>query len=230
MFYRYGVYFVPHASDPLRMRASQWLGWDNVFCQKMPCPTGLDAKRWQRLTAKPRIYGFHATLQPPFYLRDMSQFDVLCEIINEVAVRTHVVKTDLILVRDHDFVAFRPRQAEGHGPLRELSSSLVESIRSLREMPSEAEMAKRRSAGLSPRQDDYLCRFGYPYVMDEFFFHMTLSSRLNSSDDEVLPYVQDFLGADSWSTTLTDIALVGSDKFGFFRVIKRFPLLMKTHS
>ena len=33
-------------------------------------------------------------------------------------------------------------------------------------------------AALTPRQRDYLDRWGYPYVFEEFRFHMTLTGRL----------------------------------------------------
>jgi hypothetical protein len=38
-----------------------------------------------------------------------------------------------------------------------------------------AELEKRRTAGLSARQEELLSVWGYPYVMDEFRFHMTLT-------------------------------------------------------
>lgn len=37
------------------------------------------------------------------------------------------------------------------------------------------------AAGLSPRQVELLDRWGYPYVMDQFRMHMTLSDPLNES-------------------------------------------------
>jgi 2'-5' RNA ligase len=41
--------------------------------------------------------------------------------------------------------------------------------------------ARRNPDKLAPRQRDYLDRWGYPYVMDEFRFHMTLTGRLNET-------------------------------------------------
>ena len=37
---------------------------------------------------------------------------------------------------------------------------------------------------LTPRQRDYLDRWGYPYVMEEFRFHMTLTGRLDTARRE----------------------------------------------
>jgi hypothetical protein len=40
--------------------------------------------------------------------------------------------------------------------------------------------ARRNPSALTPRQCDYLDRFGYPYVMEDFRFHMTLTGRIGA--------------------------------------------------
>jgi hypothetical protein len=55
----------------------------------------------------------------------------------------------------------------------------VRGMDGLRAPPTEAELAKRRAATLSARQGELLERWGYPYVFDEWFFHMTLTRRLS---------------------------------------------------
>ena len=45
--------------------------------------------------------------------------------------------------------------------------------------PSPDELARRRQANLSLAQDAHLRRWGYPYVLDQFHFHMTLTARLS---------------------------------------------------
>jgi len=40
---------------------------------------------------------------------------------------------------------------------------------------------RRNPDQLSQRQRDYLERYGYPHVLDDFHFHMTLSQQLNDS-------------------------------------------------
>src|SRR5262249_2220033 len=46
---------------------------------------------------------------------------------------------------------------------------------------TDADRARRNPARLTPRQRDYLERWGYPYVMEEFRFHMTLTGRLEAN-------------------------------------------------
>ena len=54
--------------------------------------------------------------------------------------------------------------ATGYAPLRGLAP---------------AELARRRKAGLTPNQDAHLTRWGYPYVFDEYRFHITLTDSLS---------------------------------------------------
>jgi hypothetical protein len=48
------------------------------------------------------------------------------------------------------------------------------------------ELRRRRSAGLSAYEDALLMRWGYPYVLDRFRFHLSLTGSLaETSQDEV---------------------------------------------
>ena len=42
----------------------------------------------------------------------------------------------------------------------------------------EAELARRRAADLTQRQEDLLLRWGYPYVLEQGRFHLTLTGRV----------------------------------------------------
>ncbi|TKA95193.1 DUF1045 domain-containing protein, partial [Cereibacter changlensis] len=44
------------------------------------------------------------------------------------------------------------------------------------------EIARRRPERLSPRQRGYLADWGYPYVMEEFRFHLTLTGDLPEAE------------------------------------------------
>jgi hypothetical protein len=71
--------------------------------------------------------------------------------------------------------------------LEGLAADCVEAFEPYRAPLDEAEIARRRAAALTPRQDGYLLRYGYPYVLDEFRFHMTLTERLQAAErDQVL--------------------------------------------
>ena len=49
---------------------------------------------------------------------------------------------------------------------------------------------------LTARQDAMLVRWGYPYVFDTWFFHMTLTRRLSAEEKRVfMPAAEAHLGA-----------------------------------
>ena len=122
------------------------------------------------------------------------------------------------------FLALRP---EGDAnALSDLAAACVEGLDDFRAPAPEAELEQRRKAGLSPAQEAHLQRWGYPYVMDQFRFHITLSRRL--SDDEAAP-------AEAWLREhldpmlprpfhIPDMALVGEGPDGRFRMIHRYTL------
>src|SRR5882757_10366349 len=74
------------------------------------------------------------------------------------------------------FLALVP---EGRCPeLQDLADRCVVEFDEFRRPADEAELARRRAAGLSPRQDELLMRWGYPYVLEEWRFHLSLTGRI----------------------------------------------------
>jgi hypothetical protein len=88
-------------------------------------------------------------------------------------------------------------------------------------------LARRRKAGLSDAQEALLRRWGYPYVMEEFRFHLTLTGAL---DDRTRSRVRDALAGPVADLTtapfrLDALALFGDPGGGApFRLLRRFPL------
>ena len=61
--------------------------------------------------------------------------------------------------------------------------------------PGEQDLASILEAGLTPRQVELLLRSGYPYMFEEWQFHVTLTRRLAPEERaEVLPAVAAWLG------------------------------------
>ena len=80
---------------------------------------------------------------------------------------------------------------------------------------------------LTPRQRDYLDRWGYPYVFEEFRFHMTLTGRLPAERREpVVAMLRERFAATGIGPLAIDaIALCRQDNPNSrFRVIGRWPL------
>ena len=80
----------------------------------------------------------------------------------------------------HGFLALR--ETEPCAPLQALADACVEGLDGYRASPSEAELAHRRKAGLTDAREEMLVRFGYPYVLETWFFHMTLTRRLSADE------------------------------------------------
>ena len=105
----------------------------------------------------------------------------------------------------HGFLALR--ETVPCPPLQALADACVEDLDRFRAPPSEAELARRRRASLTTQQDAMLVRFGYPYVLETWFFHMTLTRRLSPEKREYLPAARNGTSHRRWASPrlVTDI-------------------------
>jgi hypothetical protein len=94
-----------------------------------------------------------------------------------VLARAPVTIPSLEVRRLGGFIAVVP--TEPSAALADLAAATVAALDPFRAPPSEAELARRRKARLSDRQEALLMKWGYPYVMEEFRFHLTLTGRLD---------------------------------------------------
>jgi putative phosphonate metabolism protein len=174
---RHAVYFTPSPGTPLHELGSTWLGRDVVTGQSLPQPD----PSLHGLTDDARRYGFHATLKPPFALKPGSKLSSLEVALRGLANQHHVIVAGPLQIKELDgFLALVPEE-----PLTEihaLAADCVTQLDDFRQPADEEELARRRTAGLSERQEFNLLRWGYPYVLDDFRFHMTLSKRLTTDD------------------------------------------------
>ena len=181
---RVAVYYTPLPDDPLFAKAATWLGRDpesDAPVAQPNLPDQPDLADIAAVTEEPRLYGFHATLKPPMRLAAGRQwFDVL-EAAKSLADRTAPFRLPTLAVSDvFGFLALRETM---HCPsLQALADACVADLDPFRAPPSEAEFARRRRAGLTPQQDAMLQRWGYPYVFETWFFHMTLTRRLTATE------------------------------------------------
>lgn len=184
---RYALYFAPAADDPLNLTAAEWLGRDaynNVgYARAAEC--GLSAEDMDALTADPRRYGFHATLKAPFHLaEDKSEADLL-EALEAFAADTSAFDIPSVIVGQlGHFFALVPNTL--HPPLQKFAADVVETFEPFRAPLSEADIARRKPDTLPERQRENLMRWGYPYVFDDFRFHMTLTGPVPEAQAPVM--------------------------------------------
>ncbi|MFC3208155.1 DUF1045 domain-containing protein [Aquamicrobium soli] len=178
---RHALYFTPPAGDPLTQAAESWLG-RSAFTGKAAepnVPPGFSAEEFHALTRDPRRYGFHATLVAPFRLREESTEADLASATGAFAEQAGPFSMPgLAITRIGEFFALTPTEAR---QVSALASAAVDYFNNLRAPPTEAEIARRKPELLSERQRLYLHRHGYPYVKEEFRFHLTLTGPVEAA-------------------------------------------------
>lgn len=176
---RWAIYWAPPRDGVLWRLGCQWLGRDperDVAFAPSPL-AGLDTIDAAALTADPRRYGLHATLKPPFRLRDGLAPDDVHAACAEFA-RTHapVAIGRLRVEAVSDFVALVP--VEPNEALDAFAFACVEAFDPMRAPLSAEERARRLHTAMSARERALFETWGYPYVNDAFRFHVTLTNAL----------------------------------------------------
>jgi putative phosphonate metabolism protein len=178
---RVAVYYAPRNDDVLFVDAAAWLGRDPASGAAVAQP---DISDIAEVTAEPRLYGFHATLKPPMRLANGCCWDDVVAATAPLADR--IAPFDLPTLSVQDLFGFLAlRETTPCAPLQALADACIEQLDAFRAQPSEAELTRRRRANLTPRQEEMLVRWGYPYVFDTWFFHLTLTRRLTAEEKRV---------------------------------------------
>jgi putative phosphonate metabolism protein len=182
---RYGIYYAPAVTSPLWSLAAQWLGRDPASGAASEREAGgLPFAARFPLTASARRYGFHATLKAPMALDARLEGKDLDRAIKAWAQSRAPVEIGRLVLQPIDgFLALVPaRQVQ---QLTDFVGDLVADFDGFRAPLEAAERQKRVAGGrLTPRQVELLDQFGYPYVMEVFRFHMTLTDSLEQPELE----------------------------------------------
>lgn len=223
MFERYAIFYTPPPGDFAEFCAS-WLGWDNREGVKRAHPQigDLDIAA---LTQTPRKYGIHATLKPPFRLAESKTLDQLQDATARLAKTLPALRLDGMSLKHHrGFLALRPRG--NVATLNTLAQAIVESLDAFRAPAPADELARRRQAGLSDRQEANLIAWGYPYVGEDFHFHLTLSGRIDPGlgADVTDALAPDLLPLVPRPFPIDRITLMGEAKSGMFHEIHSYAL------
>jgi putative phosphonate metabolism protein len=227
-FPRYAIYHAAARTGALDRFGAHMLGYDGWTGEELPFPEDVvqAVPDWRDLTEDPRKYGFHATLKAPMALADgKTEAELLaaCESFAEtprpIPVITPVVNSI------SGFLAVVP--TEPSAELERLAAECVSAFDSFRAPLTPEDRARRNPEKLTPRQCEYLDRWGYPYVMEEFRFHMTLTGRLRSERREPLLSMlrQRFAAIGLTRLAIDGIALFRQDGAASrFRIIGHWPL------
>ncbi len=180
---RYAIYFTPEQNDPLTRAAARWLGRDAFDGEQNP-PIETDVFTAAEIafhTAAARRYGFHATLKAPFSLAEGQTEQGLIAALADFSQRTDPLFLPRGVVRRLDgFYALVPE--ERSASLDKLAASVVETFEPFRAPLSPEDIERRNPENLSPAQLKNLHKWGYPYVFEDFRFHMTLTGRVPQNE------------------------------------------------
>lgn len=180
-FPRYAIYFAAGADHALSRFGAGLLGYDAYTGDEISFPQDAlhVAPDWRDITADPRKYGFHGTLKAPMALasgKTEAELKAACATCAEKARPMPVIQPVVDAISG--FIAVVP--AEPVDALQQLAADCVRDFDSFRAALTAEDRARRKPEKLSERQREYLDRWGYPYVMEEFRFHMTLTGRLGA--------------------------------------------------
>ncbi|MEM7709533.1 MAG: DUF1045 domain-containing protein [Pseudomonadota bacterium] len=205
---RYAIYWLPDGG--LGRAGAEWLGWDARAGQAMEAPApGTDV---------PRNYGFHATIKPPFRLAEGADSGGVAAAAREaVAALDPVDLGRLTVARPGRFLALVPERNPGA-----LAAEMVAELDRFRAPAAETELARRRANGLTERQEEMLFRWGYPFVMEEFRMHLTLTGR--DPRDGVEARARAVFEPLTGPYRIEALSLVGEGSDGRFRLIEDLPL------
>jgi putative phosphonate metabolism protein len=186
-FPRYAIYYASAPGTALDRFGAGLLGYDARSGEDLPFPDDVlrAAPDWHALTQDPRKYGFHATLKAPLALAQGKTEAELLGACADFADRARPAPVITPVVGSiSGFIAVIPKERTDE--LERFAADCVTAFDSFRAPLTATERARRNPQRLTPRQCAYLDRWGYPYVMDEFRFHMTLTGRLDPSRREAV--------------------------------------------
>ncbi len=224
---RYAIYYVSAPGSDLDRFGTQLLGYDAFNGVDLPFPDGLETvPDWRDLTRDPQTYGFHATLKAPLALapgKTEAELLAACETFASAPRPIPVIRPTVDSI--DGFVAVVP--AEPSAELVRLAADCVRDFDKFREPLTTEDRARRNPSALTSRQREHLDRWGYPYAMEDFRFHMTLTGRLDAVRREpVLRMIRQRFSAIGLKTLAIDrIALFRqNDAHARFRIVMHYLL------
>lgn len=227
-FQRYALYWAPEHDSPLGAFGRSWLGHDAeppaAISQRNDFGLGLDCI--ERLTRAPRRYGFHATILAPFHLSADAAVDELKARAERFASRRRPICIGRLGIRAlGDFLALTPT-----GSAQALTAFHTEcafAFDRFRAPLSKSDRTRRSQDQLSLSQRLMLAQWGYPYMLSQYRFHLTLTGPLDAAELEpIRTRLADTLESICQQrVTMESLSLFGDPGQGdTFRLIARYPL------
>ena len=216
-YQRYAIYWTPNPGSGLAGFGSRWFGCVDTF--------GLAQDLVARGIKAPAVYGLHATLKAPFRLQDEIEPSALQDALDEFcAARRPQSGGPLTLGYHQNYLTLMLKNREAD--IGWLAAECVTHFDRFRAPLSEHDRNRWTSEGMTAREAGFLEEFGYPYVLSEFRFHISLAGPLQDAELEEAaaalgPHVASFMTEPFQIESLT---LLGEPKDGgVFQTVSRHP-------
>lgn len=185
---RVAIFFAPPAGSELEAFGCRILGRSHRTGEAIEQPVidGIAADDVHHMTRSTRRYGFHATLKAPFTLSAGKTISALREAMATFAAeRAAFEAPPLRLSALSRWIAFK--LSAPCPEMDRLAADCVTGFEPFRAPLDQADIDRRRDARLTATQDERMLAYGYPYIFEDFEFHMTLAGPLDASErDRVL--------------------------------------------
>jgi hypothetical protein len=229
---RLALYVTPETDEALWQFGSSWLGYDAAFGAPCAHPNlpGIPVDLVHEATAHPRLYGLHITVKAPFRLAKEASADLVEAEIDALATRHSAFGPFGLTLEaretspDHVFLCLVPRMKQE--ALHALEMDAVLALDRFRAPLTPSEIARRNPDRLAARERRYLDKHGYPYVLDAFRPHISLTGQI-PADSPIRRALEDHLTerADLMQLACRTIALFEQPEPGArFRIRRRFAL------
>jgi hypothetical protein len=173
---RYAICFAPEQGSALEALACEWLARDKsgAFVDKRVDVRGMTSDRLTTLIKGPRNYGMHGTLKPSFELRPHATEGALLEVARLLAKSCSPIELPVLELGEIGYIVSLVPESSS-AALEDLASQCVRAFDGFRQpLTAEQEQSFKRNR-LTVHQRQMLEHWGYPYVMEEFDFHLSLT-------------------------------------------------------
>lgn len=181
---RYALYFVPADDSSLAAFGARLFGrWPDGSAVSNP----LDLPQRLERTRRVARYGFHATLKAPFRLAPGRSESELLASVEDIGSRWRAASLHGLCVQAgsaHTSLRFGEQApAESIRGVNQVARACVLDFDEFRAPLTDAERARRHPERLDARERALLERYGYPWILDRFAFHLTLSDQRQDDSD-----------------------------------------------
>jgi hypothetical protein len=229
--FRYAIYYVPGQGSELYRLGSSLLGRCLREGRAVPFPSSfpkaLEAFSGQgnkdHFSKMAATYGFHATVIAPFRPR-VALGELAAWLGARLSPHRPFRLPGLALSRLRGFPVLESQPLPQ--AFRDLEAGLLEGLGDVALPPDPRDLARR--GALTGRQLANFREYGYPFVREEYRFHLTLGDPLGDprADEAYLSFLKDYLGPEALEGPLLEgLTLCAQESpGGWFAAVGDFPL------